>query len=108
MTLILTWLLNCRTHTIIKAEVGHKRGDLLKLSLYLPQHVLYLLMGNDQRTGTFQLWERERRKEFHRKVLNWITFQKSFMNPGQADRQMTERVSEERASVLPDTAFNLF
>jgi hypothetical protein len=72
MTLTLTCILNCRALADIKAEVSHKRGDSLKLSLHLPQHVLYLLMGNDQETGTCQLWERERRNEFHRKGLNWI------------------------------------
>lgn len=84
----LTWVLNCRACTDVKAEVGHERGDLLKLSLHLPQHVLCLLMGNDQGTGTCQLWERERKKEFQRKGLSWIkTFTDRFYEHWQADGQ---------------------
>lgn len=67
---IVAMTLNCRAHTDIRAEVGHKRGDLLKLSIQLPQCVLYLLMGNDGGTGACQLLERKKRKELHRKVLN--------------------------------------
>lgn len=108
MMLTLMWVLNCRAHTDITAKVGHKRGNLLKLSLHLPQHVLCLLLGNDQGTGTRQLWERERRKEFHRKGLNWTALHRKVLWTLADRRALWQTDSKERTLVLPDTAFYLF